>query len=72
MRPLGMDGHRKLADIFNSLHIPSAARRRWPVVLSGDAIVCLAGLRLAQEARLTARSRLAVRLRIELAERPAV
>jgi tRNA(Ile)-lysidine synthetase-like protein len=68
MRPLGMRGHRKLADIFNSLHIPAGARRHWPVVTSGDEVVWLAGLRIGHEARLTAGTRTAVQLRVELAE----
>jgi tRNA(Ile)-lysidine synthetase-like protein len=64
MQPLGMRGHRKLADIFNSLHIPPAARRRWPVVLSGDEVVWLAGLRIAHPVRVTDATRRAVRLRV--------
>ena len=68
MRPLGMQGHRKLGDIFNSLHIPSAARRRWPVVVSGEAIVWLAGLRISDDARVTPSTRQVVRLRLELPE----
>jgi tRNA(Ile)-lysidine synthase len=68
MRPLGMQGHRKLADIFNSFHIPASARRRWPVVLSGDTVVWLTGLRIAHEARMTEATRRAVRLRFEIPE----
>lgn len=69
MRPLGMDGHRKLADIFNSLRVPAGARWNWPVVLSGDDIVWLAGLRMGHEARLTPQTRTAVQLRVDLTER---
>ena len=68
MRPLGMQGHRKLADIFNSLRIPSGARRRWPVVLSGETVVWLAGLRIAHDVRLTEATRRAVRLRLDIPE----
>jgi len=66
MRPLGMQGHRKLGDIFNSLHIPSAARRRWPVVVSGEAIVWLTGLRISDDARVTPSTRQTIRLLLEL------
>jgi len=62
MQPLGMRGRRKLADIFNSLHVPPSARARWPVVVSGDEIVWLAGLRLAHTVRLTSSTRRAVSL----------
>jgi len=68
MQPLGMHGHRKLADIFNSLHIPAGARPRWPVVTSDDEIVWLAGLRLSETARLTPTTRSVVHLRVDLGE----
>ena len=68
MRPLGMQGHRKLSDIFNSQRIPAGARRRWPVVISGDRVVCLAGLRIDNDVRLTSTTRDAVQLRVELTE----
>ncbi len=68
MRPLGMAGHRKLGDIFNSLHIPSGARRRWPVVLSGEVIVWLTGLRISDEVRVTEDTRQAVRLLLEFSQ----
>jgi tRNA(Ile)-lysidine synthase len=68
MRPLGMRGRRKLADIFNSLHIPAGARPRWPVVTSGEEVVWLAGLRIGHDARLTEETRTAVQFRFEQAE----
>jgi tRNA(Ile)-lysidine synthase len=68
MRPLGMQGHRKLSDIFSSLRIPAGARRNWPVVTSGGDIVCLAGLRIGHDVRLTRETRQAVELRVELSE----
>jgi tRNA(Ile)-lysidine synthase len=60
MRPLGMEGHRKLGDIFNSLHSPPAARKRWPVVHSGAVIVWLVGLRIGDGA-VTRATRRAIR-----------
>ena len=68
MRPLGMQGHRKLSDIFNSLRIPTDARRRWPVVLSGDTVVWLTGLRMGHEVRMTEATGRAVQLRFEIPE----
>jgi tRNA(Ile)-lysidine synthase len=68
MQPLGMRGHRKLADIFSSLHIPAGARRAWPVVTSGEDVVWLAGLRIGHAARLTDGTRTAVQLSVELGE----
>jgi tRNA(Ile)-lysidine synthase len=68
MRPLGMLGHRKVADIFNGLHIPGGARRNWPIVLSGGEVVCLVGLRIGHDVRLTSDTRRAMQLRFVLAE----
>jgi tRNA(Ile)-lysidine synthase len=68
MQPLGMHGHRKLADIFNSFHIPVGARRRWPVITSEEEVVWLACLGIGHPARLTTTSRKAVELRVELGE----
>jgi tRNA(Ile)-lysidine synthase len=68
MQPLGMRGHRKLVDIFSSLHIPAGARRAWPVVTSGEDVVWLAGLRIGHAARLTDGTRTAVQLSVELGE----
>jgi tRNA(Ile)-lysidine synthase len=68
MRPLGMSGHRKLADIFNSLRIPAGARRNWPVITSAEEVVWLAGLRIGHAARVTPHTRRAVQLRLEFEE----
>ncbi len=65
MQPLGMQGRKKLGDIFNSLRIPTEARRRWPLVVDDASPVWLAGLRIAQRVRLTPGTRRALRLRVE-------
>lgn len=51
--PFGMGGHTvKLSDLFVNARIPQPARRRWPVLWAGDVILWVAGLRLAERARL--------------------
>jgi tRNA(Ile)-lysidine synthetase-like protein len=70
MQPLGMRGHRKLSDIFNSLRVPVGARALWPVVTSREVIVGVAGLRIGQAARLTRATRRALELRYDAAEGP--
>lgn len=48
MCPLGMDGHRKLQDIFTDLKVPAQKRSYIPVVFCGDEIVWIPGFRIAQ------------------------
>lgn len=45
-RPIGMDGHRqKLQDFFINQKIPAHLRDRWPLVVSGDEVAWVAGLK---------------------------
>jgi len=46
IRPSGMAGHKKLSDLFIDLKIPGDQKSKIPLVLSGDNIVWVAGLRL--------------------------
>jgi tRNA(Ile)-lysidine synthase len=53
MRPLGMDGTRKLSDVLIDAKVPKRLRRAVPVVRDGERIVWLAGVRLSDESRVT-------------------
>ena len=48
MNPYGMEGFKKLQDIFTDLKIPKAQRENWPVVECGGEIIWLPGYRIAQ------------------------
>ncbi len=50
IRPVGLAGRKKLQDIFTDAKVPAAARRRWPVVTSGDDVIWVPALALAEEA----------------------
>jgi tRNA(Ile)-lysidine synthase len=52
--PFGMKGSKKLKDFFIDMKIPLQTRRNIPLVVAGNKILWIAGLRLAEEARLTA------------------
>ncbi len=54
--PLGQNGSKSLQDLFVDAKIPRRQRRRVPVVVSGEKIVWVAGLRLAKEFCITSRS----------------
>jgi tRNA(Ile)-lysidine synthase len=48
MNPYGMEGSRKLQDIFTDLKIPMQQRAAWPVVECGGEIIWLPGYRIAR------------------------
>jgi len=47
--PMGLKGHtQKISDLYTNEKVPPAARGRWPLVVSGEDIVWVAGFRPAQ------------------------
>ena len=56
-RPMGSSGSRKLQDFLVDSKIPRWLRPYLPLVVSRDRIVWVAGLRVAEEVKLTAASR---------------
>jgi len=51
MRPLGMDGTRKLQDVLTDLKIPAAQKRVWPVVIdAAGEVLWVPGFRIADSA----------------------
>jgi len=62
MRPLGMDGSRKLQDVLTDAKVPARQRVLVPVVRDGDRIVWLAGVRMSEEYRVGPDTRRAIRL----------
>lgn len=62
IRPLGMEGSRKLSDLFVDAKVPRSARAATPVVRDGDRVVWVAGLRISDDVKVTARTERAFRL----------
>lgn len=60
--PLGMDASKKLQDFFVDEHVPREQRPRVPLVVSGDAIVWVVGMRIDDRFKLTPSTTRAVRL----------
>jgi tRNA(Ile)-lysidine synthetase-like protein len=48
IHPLGVDGHKKIQDIFVDAKLPRAARQAWPLVECRGQIAWLPGYRIAQ------------------------
>lgn len=63
MRPLGMEGSRKLSDLLVDAKVLRRDRAATPVVRDGERIVWLAGVRMSEEYRVGADTVRAVRLR---------
>ena len=62
MRPLGMDGSRKLSDLLVDAKVPRQDRGAIPVVRDGERIIWLAGVRMSDEYRVGPATRRAMRL----------
>ncbi len=52
IRSLGMKGKTKVSDLFVNHHIPQPARSRWPLVVSGDHVLWVVGVRMSHDARI--------------------
>ena len=61
-RPLGSPGRRKLQDFFVDLRIPVSRRAGWPLVVSGEHILWVCGLALAEEGRIGPETQGVIRL----------
>lgn len=62
-QPLGLAGHSvKLSDFFINRKVPVALRARWPLVVSGEAIVWVVGLRLDERFKVGGTTRRVARL----------
>jgi tRNA(Ile)-lysidine synthase len=62
MRPLGMSGTRKVADVLTDAKVPRRSRSAVPVVRDGESIVWLAGVRMSEDYRVGPGTSRAVRL----------
>jgi tRNA(Ile)-lysidine synthase len=65
MRPLGMEGTRKLSDLLVDAKVPKRARSAIPVVRDRDRIVWLAGVRMSDEYRVSGSTVRKIRLKWE-------
>jgi tRNA(Ile)-lysidine synthase len=62
IRPLGMKGTRKVSDVLTDAKVPRRQRPTVPVVRDGDRVIWVAGVRLADEVRVTPQTGAAFRL----------
>jgi tRNA(Ile)-lysidine synthetase-like protein len=69
IRPLGMQGSVKLADLFVHRSVPWPARERWPVLADDRSVIWVAGLHLSRRHCLTPESSQAVTMRLQVQHR---
>lgn len=69
MRPLGMDGTKKVGDLMTDEKVPERLRPGTPVVRDAERVVWVAGVRPSEDTKVTAATRRAVMLRWERAPR---
>jgi tRNA(Ile)-lysidine synthase len=62
--PLGMNGAQKIKDLFINEKIPLAKRRRIPLLVSAGRILWVLGVRLGEQARVSAPAGLVLRVEI--------
>ena len=66
MQPLGMGGrHKRLQDLFVDDGIPRQLRAGWPLILAGQSILWVPGLRLDERAKITGSTRRVYRLSVK-------
>jgi tRNA(Ile)-lysidine synthase len=63
IRPLGMEGSRKLQDVLTDAKVPARLRPLVPVVRDGERIVWVVGVRISEDYRVGPGTRRAIRLR---------
>ncbi len=69
LAPLGMDGHKKLQDLFVDEKVPAADRERVPVFAdAAGEIVWVAGLAMSDRCKITAATRQYLQLSLEKAD----
>jgi tRNA(Ile)-lysidine synthase len=64
LAPLGMKGVKKVKDVFINGKVPLAERRLAPVIVSGDRIVCIVGVKMGDYAKVSAETGSVVRVEI--------
>lgn len=62
--PLGMKGMQKIKDLFINEKVPLDERRRAPVIVSADRIVCIAGVKTGDYAKVRGETGSVVRVEI--------
>jgi tRNA(Ile)-lysidine synthase len=62
IQPLGMEGRKKVQDIFTDAKVPRAERKRIPLVWFGDELAWVGGMSISHRLRVTEKTRRVLRI----------
>lgn len=65
LQPLGMEGRKKIKDLFIDGKVPRAERKRVPLVLFRDEVAWVGGMRINHRLRVTGKTRRVLRIEME-------
>lgn len=65
IQPLGMNGSKKLQDLFVDEKVPKAMREQIPCIVDGEGIIAVVGLNQAHRSRVTKATRQVLRLTVQ-------
>jgi tRNA(Ile)-lysidine synthase len=65
MSPMGMEGHKKLKDLFIDAKVPRVERATIPLVESGGEVIWVVGLRQAESFRVTKRTKRVLKIHLQ-------
>jgi tRNA(Ile)-lysidine synthase len=57
IQPLGMDGNKKVKDIFIDKKVPLSERSEWPLIVDQEAIIWIPGLKRANRGKVTEKTK---------------
>jgi tRNA(Ile)-lysidine synthase len=64
IRPFGMQGHKKVHDIFIDAKVPPARRQLWPLIVSGAEVLWVPGCVRSEIAKVTSATRSVYRMTV--------
>ncbi|MFQ5586936.1 MAG: tRNA lysidine(34) synthetase TilS [Thermodesulfobacteriota bacterium] len=64
--PLGMTGHKKVKDLFIDMKVPRSQRHRTPLLVSGDEIIWVAGVRQSETGKVVGTTKRVLKVRYTL------
>jgi tRNA(Ile)-lysidine synthase len=65
IQPLGMDGHKKVKDIFIDQKIPVSQRLGWPLIVDQEVILWIPGLKRADRGKVTETTKNIITMTVE-------
>jgi len=65
IQPLGMEGEKKVQDLFTDAKVPRAERKRIPLFLFRDELAWVGGMRINHRLRVTGKTRSVLRIEME-------